>query len=146
MFPLPLLPSPCAQVRRFWVEEGKWYDGVISDHNARTGEHCVSYHLGMQVRVYCSGFRGVSRTTFRPAGCNARFHQTGVEVQRWGSSDKIRPSLSPPPSPKPYPPSLTCFIYWQKSESFEWLNVAALLEGPVSPLPCPHIPPSPFHL
>ena len=51
---------------------------------------------------------------------------------------------APLSQPLPLPSPLSCFIYWQKSESFEWLNVAALLEGPVSPLPPLIYPPPRF--
>ena len=33
------------RLKMFWPEEGGWFDAIISDYNAVTDEHCLTYHI-----------------------------------------------------------------------------------------------------
>jgi hypothetical protein len=33
------------RLKMFWPEEGGWFDAIISDYNANTDEHCLTYHI-----------------------------------------------------------------------------------------------------
>jgi hypothetical protein len=45
--PLRLDPFIGRRLKRYWPHDGGWFDGVITDFNAATGEHwCVRRGLG----------------------------------------------------------------------------------------------------
>ena len=31
--------------RTHWPERGEWFEGVVSDYNAATREHCITYDM-----------------------------------------------------------------------------------------------------
>ncbi|CAL5226734.1 g9587 [Coccomyxa viridis] len=36
------------KVDRLWAEDNKWWSGIITDFNIRTGEHCICYMVGTE--------------------------------------------------------------------------------------------------
>jgi len=33
------------RLKMYWPEEGGWFEAIISDYNAVTDEHCLTYHI-----------------------------------------------------------------------------------------------------
>lgn len=39
-------------VQRYWYEEGKWFDALVTDYDHTTKQHCVTYEVGQESETY----------------------------------------------------------------------------------------------
>ncbi|KAK9830923.1 hypothetical protein WJX81_005699 [Elliptochloris bilobata] len=46
--PLQLDPLVGYKVQRYWPQNGGWFEGIISDYNLITNEHCIMYDAGTE--------------------------------------------------------------------------------------------------
>ena len=42
----------CKKVKRFWPSEGGWFDCIITDYNAETKQHCLTYDINTPNESY----------------------------------------------------------------------------------------------
>ena len=64
------------RLKMYWPEEGGWFDAIISDYNATTDEHCLTYHINTPDETFewvHLKARGVAaRRPTRAGSCAAR--------------------------------------------------------------------------
>ena len=74
------------RLKMFWPEEGGWFDAIISDYNATTDEHCLTYHINTPEETFewvHLKARAARRSTRFSARCSLGCGRSVVACRAW---------------------------------------------------------------
>ena len=66
------------RLKMFWPEEGGWFDAIISDYNAATDEHCLTYHINSPDETF--EWVHLKARAARPDACASRAAASGCTL------------------------------------------------------------------
>ena len=69
------------RLKMYWPEEGGWFEAIISDYNAVTDEHCLTYHINTPEETFeWVHLKARPASAARRASASARSSTSSVPV------------------------------------------------------------------